>query len=635
MVFLFAAALAAASTPTPSASPSPIPQIAHVVTSDRGSESAARAARTTYVVTAAEMARDGDHTLADALASVPGVEINRYGAFGAQTSFGIRGSSSQQVLVLLDGLPIAGSQIQNVELEGLPVSGVDRVEVVEGGGSTLYGSGSIGGVINIISTQPKETAALLSTGSFGEQTYQFTTPYVSFQRTYAANDFDLPGGTTRDNANAGLTAVRAAYEHTFGALDLSFTGDLSSQGVRDPNSIDFASATSWQATNANDLRLRLEDRRPHSTLTVSLGESTQNLSYNCNTPSDDTCPNTPYVAPSPGVPTPPPYSQYLYDTHVMASASNSVGDDRQRLVYGIDLSRGVARIDGGTGDPAALANAYAQSAVYVQQQWFGRGGSELYAGLRGENDYTQNSNASGGALSPSIGAILKLAPTLALRLNAATAFAAPTAEDLFYPYFSNPNLVPERTRVGDATLTDSSLLGGVSLGWFTTSGTNLIVFDDVTFIPENVGRASIQGLTLTVNSHPYRGLVASLAVTNLYRAQDLDTNSAVDPYSGQRLPERGPTFATTLGLHYTAPAWSRFDGYGVKLTSWGQQNPDAALPYYAQSAAFTTTDAYVGYRVARKAVLTLRGYNLLGARYAYYNGYPMPGPSFAVELRSR
>jgi vitamin B12 transporter len=635
MVFLFAAALAVASTPTPSPSPSAPPEIAHVVTSDRGNESAARAARTTYVVTAADMARKGDRTIADAIEDVPGVEVNRYGAFGAQTSFGIRGSSSAQVLVLLDGLPIAGSQIQNIQLEAMPVSGVDRVEVVEGGGSTLYGSGSIGGVINIITTQPQSNGAVVSTGSFGEQSYQFSTPYISFQRTYAANDFGLPDGTTRENANAGLTALRAAYEHTFGTLNLSFTGDLSQQGVRTPNSIDFSSLTSYQITNANDLRLRAENRLPHSTLTVTLGESTNNLSYNCNTPDDSTCINSPYPPPPPGAPTPPPYSQFLYDTHVMASVSNSVGDERQRLVYGVDVSRGVAQIDGGTGGPPPTANAYAQTAAYLQQQWFGRGGNELYVGLRGENNYMASSSAGGSALSPSIGGIIKFNPDLSLHVNAATAFRAPDAEDLFYPGFSNPKLVPERTRVGDVTLTDASILGGISLGWFTTAGTDLITYDNVTFVPENVGRASIQGFTLSGNSRAYKGVVASLAITNLYRAQDLDTDANVDTYAGQRLPGRGPVFATTLGVHYTAPAWSRFDGYGVKLTNWGAQSPDPTLPYYAQSAAFTTTNAYVGYRVTPRTILTLRGDNLLGARYAYYNGYPMPGPSYTLELRTK
>src|SRR5581483_9820365 len=250
MTFLLAAAAVIAASPSPSPSPgsSALPQIAHVVTSDRSVEPAARAARTTYVVTASDMARNGDRTIADALQNVPGVTINRYGAFGAQTSFGIRGSTSEQVLVLLDGLPVAGSQILGMQLEAMPVAGVDRVEVVEGGGSTLYGSGSIGGVINIISTQPRRVAAVLSTGSFGEQTYQFQTPYVSFQRTYATNDYGLPDGTTRANSNAGLTALRAAYERAIGAVDLSFSGDLGSQGTRVPGSIDFASETSWQST---------------------------------------------------------------------------------------------------------------------------------------------------------------------------------------------------------------------------------------------------------------------------------------------------------------------------------------------------------------------------------------------------
>ncbi len=87
----------------PSPSPSAPPQIAHVVTSDRGIESVARTARTTYVVTAAEIARDGDRTVADAIENVPGVDVVRYGAFGAAATVGIRGSSASQVLVLVDG----------------------------------------------------------------------------------------------------------------------------------------------------------------------------------------------------------------------------------------------------------------------------------------------------------------------------------------------------------------------------------------------------------------------------------------------------------------------------------------------------------------------------------------------------
>ena len=234
MVFLFAAALAVASSPTPSPSPSPLPQIAHVVTSDRGSESVTHSARTTYVVTATDIARNGNRTIADAIENLPGVEIQRYGAFGAQANVGIRGSSNSQVLVLLDGLPMAGAQIENVDLEQYGVAGIERIEVVEGGGSTLYGSGSIGGVINIITNGHAPTSATVATGSFDEQTYQFATPYLSFQRTYAGNAYPLPGGTTRTNADAGLTAGTLTFAKQIGAFDLEFLAGESDASLGAP-----------------------------------------------------------------------------------------------------------------------------------------------------------------------------------------------------------------------------------------------------------------------------------------------------------------------------------------------------------------------------------------------------------------
>ena len=83
----------------------------------------------------------------------------------------------------------------------------------------------------------------------------------------------------------------------------------------------------------------------------------------------------------------PPYAQVLYDQHWMASLRNVVGDERARLVYGVDLMRGIARVDQGTGGGSPLAadnspifDAYAQTAAYVQSQWFGDNGER---GLRG------------------------------------------------------------------------------------------------------------------------------------------------------------------------------------------------------------------------------------------------------------
>jgi vitamin B12 transporter len=631
---LIAAIVAASPSPSPAATPTTVPQIAHVVTSDRGPESIARTARTTYIVTAATIAADGDRTVADAIANVPGVNVVRYGAFGAFTSVGIRGSSSEQVLVLMDGLPIAGGQIDGLNLEQLSVAGVDRIEIVEGGGSTLYGSGSIGGVINIITaTQPQRSSATISTGSFGEQTYQFVTPYVSFARTYATNDYSVENAPNRQNAQAGLTTLNARYTQQLGAFDLAFSGDIGDAQVGAPGELDFFSPTTEGNTTNRDVRLRLQHAGPRSATTLEVGDSSQDLAYTCDTPVDPNCPNSAYPTPPPGIPSNPPYAQMLYDQHWMASLRNVVGDDRQRLVYGVDLLRGVARVDAGTGGGSALAadnapifDPYAQTAAYVQSQWFTANGDAFYAGLRGERD-----GGVGGAYSPSLGATLPLLTQLTLRVNAATAFRAPTAEDLYYPGFSNPNLQPERTRVADATLVAPALLGGVSFGWFTTSASNFIVSPPPDYIPENVGHALIDGLTLGAQTAPFHGYVTTLDITDLYRAQDLDT--------GERLVGRGPVLAVTVALRYAAPPSSRFDGFKISATTQGaQESPDPFLPpEYSvyQPAAFTTVDAYAGYRITPALILTLRGNNLGNDRYAVFAGYPMPGRSVTVELRTK
>ncbi len=126
----------------------------------------------------------------------------------------------------------------------------------------------------------------------------------------------------------------------------------------------------------------------------------------------------------------------LYDQHWMASLRNVVGDARERLVYGIDAMRGVARIDKEpaavrrfAADDAPIFDPYAQTAAYVQSQWFGPRGQQIYVGSarrtrrRHRAAHTRRRSA----------ASLPLATGVQLKLNAATAFRAPTAEELYYP----------------------------------------------------------------------------------------------------------------------------------------------------------------------------------------------------------
>jgi len=125
-----------------------------VVSASLGGALAPQTGSSVTIVTQRELQDEGVDTLADALRNVPGVAINRTGQLGAVTSAFIRGGNSNYDLVMIDGIPLNDFG-GGFDLAPLPVDGVDRVEVMRGPESALYGENAVAGVINMI-TEPGE-----------------------------------------------------------------------------------------------------------------------------------------------------------------------------------------------------------------------------------------------------------------------------------------------------------------------------------------------------------------------------------------------------------------------------------------------------------------------------------------------
>jgi outer membrane receptor protein involved in Fe transport len=121
-----------------------------VVSASLGGALAPQTGSSVTVVTQQEIQDEGPETLADALRNVPGVAINRTGQLGAVTSALIRGGNSNYDLIMIDGIPMNDFG-GGFDLAPLPVDGVDRVEVMRGPESALYGENAVAGVINVIS----------------------------------------------------------------------------------------------------------------------------------------------------------------------------------------------------------------------------------------------------------------------------------------------------------------------------------------------------------------------------------------------------------------------------------------------------------------------------------------------------
>ena len=132
-----------------------------VVTGTRTPERSQRSTVRTDVVTREEAARRGATNVAEALATQPGVRVDpgAYGYLGGVGAIQIQGFDLQRVLILEDGEPVVGDVGGAIDLSTIPIGDIERIEIVTGPTSALYGSSAIGGVVNIITAPPRKAGA--------------------------------------------------------------------------------------------------------------------------------------------------------------------------------------------------------------------------------------------------------------------------------------------------------------------------------------------------------------------------------------------------------------------------------------------------------------------------------------------
>ena len=143
-----------------------------VVTATRTAIYPFDASSSSAVISSEALQRINGNTIADLLRTINGIYLKEYGATGATKTLSLRGMSAENVLILVDGNPINDPQNGIVDVNLLPLDAVDRVEILYGGASALYGSDASGGVINIMTRRAKEgvhARVLREAGSYGEQ----------------------------------------------------------------------------------------------------------------------------------------------------------------------------------------------------------------------------------------------------------------------------------------------------------------------------------------------------------------------------------------------------------------------------------------------------------------------------------
>jgi vitamin B12 transporter len=555
------------------------------------------------VIGRAEIEAAGATTLPALLASEPGLQIVTNGGIGKTTSVFTRGTNAGHTLLLVDGIPLGSATLGQPSFHNLPLEQIERIEILRGPASSLYGSDAIGGVVQIFTKKgagPAQPEAFVGAGSYGAWQAAAgvsggteTLSYSLRAAKLATAGWDATttkiSNTSRDRdgyENASLNgrfAVTPVKGQEFGATFLSADSRNHYDGggpTVDAYNDDRTRVWSLYAKN------RVFDAW---TSTLRYGESEDR--------SEDFAPTRSLFA------TTQKHWSWQNDLKLpLGSLLLAYEDLRQEVESTTNYSVKSRTVRSWVGG------------------WQARMGDHAWQVSQRYDDNSQ----FGGKTTGSLAYGYRLLPTLTARAALGTAFKAPSFNDLYYtsPWGShgNPNLQPETARNREVGL-DWFGAAGARLSWthYDNRIKNLIAWRDTggwVYVPFNVGRARIRGDSLT-GAHAW-GAWSAQASLDLMRPYDEDT--------GKRLPRRAAQQAK-MRLSYTPEPWS----LGVELIAVGKRYDTAAET--REMARYELVNLFGQYRLNRELTLEGRIDNLFDKKYETAWGYANPGASLFVGLR--
>ena len=565
---------------------------------------------------------------------IPGVFYLQAGSVGGAGSFFIRGANSEHTLFMIDGLeindPISPSRSFNFNLLNLNL--IDRIEILRGPQSTLYGSDALAGVVNFISCDSGNKGAELfaSFGSlqtwqgafklsqkFGRLSYQLEVNSFN-SRGISAASHNYPGNTEPDGYNQQGAAVKFKYLindnisfswQTRALLSRAELDDFGGPYGDDPN---YTQKTRF-LFNRNELNYFLFQHRWEQKLIWGLEENRRDN----NNPPDNLHPDESETA-------------FYHSRFLKLDWQNNLYfSSRQTVLFGLEYknekgdSSDTYISPWGTFNSNFPGKAAGLMAFYFQDVWKPWDSLSLISGFR--LDHHQQ---FGSALTYRLAANFDW-PEINTRFKATvgTGFKAPSLYQLYAPpsYYGpigNPDLKPERNLGWDIGLEKNlSDKFQLSLTYFQSYYQNLIQFYFGSGYA-NVGRALSRGIEASLNFNILSGLLGQLGWTKL-KALDRSNNSEL---------LRRPRDSGFLKINYKirrASALAELNYLGPRYDVNFSSYPPSTVKL--QSALVANIS--VLYDLNQKAELLLQISNLFNARYELIYGYGMPGTTISTGFR--
>ena len=597
-----AAAFASTSTAAQSSADSPaVLQLKEVVVSaTRTPTRADELVGDVVVIDRTEIEKSSGRTLPELLARVPGIQFTSNGGLGQSSNILIRGAEARHTILLIDGVRYGSATLGRPVFDNIPLDMIERIEVLKGPASALYGSDAVGGVVQIFlrkgdrgaqSFKPYATLSLGSenfrqlatgfTGATGEVDYSLGVQRTRVTGISATNSKVPFGNFNPDNDGFEQDSFNASIGYQLNSAWRLDAGLLQSDGtVRFDDGLNRDTRTAVRSSVA---RAGIEGQ-------VLPGWKTQ-LRLSQSSDSSRAIVANPLNLPG------------LFKT------------TQDQFVWQNDVNTpiGVALLG-----VEKLTQKVDSTTLYTVTR---RDVDSYFAGLNGnagqhtwQVNLRRDSNSQfGNSTTGFAGYGYNLTPAWRVNATYGTSFLAPSFNQLYFPGFGNAALQPERGKNTDLGVTWSESGQTVKLVRFDN---RIRGFITNTTLPVNVPQARIDGVTLA-----YTGVFGPLSLN-----ASVDALNPRNELTGKTLARRGKN-VQRFGVDYAVGAWN----LGATALMVGERFDDTAnnqkLDRYA------TADLYADYTFDKNWKVQLKVNNLTNKLYETALGFNQPGRGVFVTLR--
>jgi vitamin B12 transporter len=592
------------------------PLDAVVVTAARSAQRAADVLPATTVLMRDDIERAQTPSLVELLSRQVGVEFARSGGAGAQASLFIRGASSAQTLVLVDGVRINTSTGGAAVLGGVALDTVERIEIVRGNLSSLYGSEAIGGVVQIFTRSGRtsgveaaaeagadETRALSAAGRYvaggtrlaASVARRRSEPFSAIDTTRLVASPFAPGANPDIDGNDNRSGSLSAGHRWDSGWELEGSAWTSRNDTDFDSTADGTTATHKEEARSDVYRVALAAPLSAAWLArLSAGEARERSDNRVSDPFS--------------------FNNGSFDArNRQVTLANEVRVAEEVLaVVGLESLR---QSGASTSYDPNFTNQLTEFERTVKSAWFGLTGATPAQAGGGRHrvqlsvrhdDYSDVGTATTGLASYRY----DFASFWSVGAQASNAFRAPSFNDLYFPFFGNPQLKPEESTSGELALGYTREQLQLRAAAYRTRTRDLIVFDPATSLAQNVARATLDGIELS----------ARQAIGGWRIDANASFTRPVDDATGERLLRRAAR-VLNVGVDRDFGRWSAGAGLsynGVRFDSDINTFARTELP------AYTLLRLYGAWRVTEQLTITARLENLTDEQYELVSGYNTP-----------